>query len=331
MKFGVRFIQFVGSPRECVNLAVQAENAGFDSVWFPHDTFMHNTWVLTSAVAEHTSRVQIANVGTNPYTTNPAEIATYFGTLDELSQGRALLGLGVHTRDMVEWTGIDASDVIDRTRASVDIIRRLFRGETVVDGGSAYNWTDQCYLRFEPFRREIPIYVGAFGPEYLALSGEIGDGSLPMVTPPESASLMVESIHQGAKSVGRDPAGVDITGCAWLSISEDAHAATTVMRKMCAYFGPYLEETSLATVGLCRADFAEQLSLIQQNRYEEAFASVTAPMLKLGISGNPDDVIERIRYLGQQGISHISLGGPLGPDPAEAIRLMGEYVLPAFR
>ena len=330
MKFGIRFIQFVGSPRECVDLAVLAEEAGFDSVWFPHDTFMHNTWVLTSAVAEHTRRIQIANVGTNPYTTDPAEIATYFGTLDELSQGRALLGLGVHTRDMVEWTGIDASDVIERTRSAVDIIRRLFRGETVVDGGPAYNWTDQCYLRFEPFRREIPIYVGAFGPEYLALSGEIGDGSLPMITPPESAPVMVEAIHAGARGVGRNPSEVDITGCAWLSLSEDASAATEVMRKMCAYFGPYLEDAAMSTVGLSRADFADQLRLVQENRYEEAFASVTEPMLKLGINGTPDDVIERIRYLESQGVTHVSLGGPLGPDAAEAIRLMGEYVIPAF-
>ena len=58
MKFGLRLIQYLGSPRRLVELAVQAEHAGFEYVWFPHDAFMGNTWVLTSAVAEHTSLVQ---------------------------------------------------------------------------------------------------------------------------------------------------------------------------------------------------------------------------------------------------------------------------------
>ena len=331
MKFGIRFVQFVGSPRSCIDLAVLAENAGFDAVWFPHDTFMHNTWVLTTAVAENTSRVEIGNVGTNPYSTDPAEIATYIATLDELSQGRAVLGLGLHTRDMVEWTGIDTADVLARTGAAVDIIRRLLRGETVIDGGPAYNWSEQCYLRFEPYRSEIPIYVAAYGPEYLALSGEIGDGSLPMMTPPESAGLMVDAVLAGAAKAGRQPDAIDIAGCGWLSISEDGRAANEVMRKMCAYFGPYLEEEALATIGLSRTDFAEQLRLVTEARYDDAFASVTDQMLQLGIAGSPDEIIKRIEYLADQGITQVNLGGPIGPDPAEAIRLMGEYVIPHFR
>ena len=66
MKFGLRLIGYLGNARELVRLAVLAEQAGFDFVWFPHDTFMANTWVITSAVAMQTSRIQIGSVGTNP-------------------------------------------------------------------------------------------------------------------------------------------------------------------------------------------------------------------------------------------------------------------------
>ena len=148
--------------------------AGFEFVWFPHDTFMRNTWAMTSAVAEHTTKITIGSVGTNPYTTNPAEIATYVATLDELSDGRAVLGLGLHGPAMVEWTGIDASNYVTRTREAVEIVRALLRGEVVNYQGEEFDWTDQCYLRFEPIRAEVPIYVCAFGPDYLALSGAIG-------------------------------------------------------------------------------------------------------------------------------------------------------------
>ena len=331
MKFGIRFIDYVGTARELVALTVLAEQAGFEFVWFPHDTFMRNTWAMTSAVAEHTTNITIGSVGTNPYTTNPAEIATYIATLDELSDGRAVLGLGLHGPAMVEWTGIDASNYVTRTREAVEIVRALLRGEVVNYQGEEFHWTDQCYLRFEPIRAEVPIYVCAFGPDYLALSGAIGDGSLPMITPPESAAYMVQAITAGADAAGRDPAGVDIAGCGWLSLSETRVAATDVLRKMIAYFGPYLEAPALETVGLTPGDFRPLKKSIDAGRYEDAAASVTEPMFRLAIAGTPDEVIAQIETVAAMGITQVNLGGPIGPDPAEAIRLMGEHVIPYFQ
>lgn len=331
MKFGIRFIGYVGTAREIVHLTVLAEQAGFDFVWFPHDTFMRNTWAMTSAVAEHTTKIKIGSVGTNPYTTNPAEIATYVATLDELSDGRAVLGLGLHGPAMVEWTGIDARNYVIRTREAVEIVRALLRGEIVNYKGEEFEWTDQCYLRFEPIRAEVPIYVCAFGPDYLALSGAIGDGSLPMITPPESAAYMVQAIIAGADGAGRDPAEIDIAGCGWLALSETRVAATDVLRKMIAYFGPYLETPALETVGLAPGDFQPLKKLIDDGRYEKAASSVTEQMFRLAIAGTPDEVIAQIETVAAMGITQVNLGGPLGPDPAEAIRLMGERVIPYFQ
>lgn len=331
MKFGLRLIGYLGDIHQLVRLAVQAEQAGFDYVWFPHDTFLANTWVITSAVASQTSRIQIGTVGTNPYTTSPAEIATYIATLDELSAGRAVLGLGLHTEKMVEWTGIDASDYLVRTREAVDIIRALLRGEVVDYRGEAFQWTEQCYLRFKPYRDEVPIYICAFGAEYLALSGAIGDGSLPMITPPESAGYMVSEITAGAVAAGRDPGDVDIAGCSWLSLAVDRVEATEVLRKMIAYFGPYLEAPALATIDLAPGDFREISELVEAGQYEAAAALVTDEMTDLAIRGTPEDVIRRIESLAGMGVTQVSLGGPLGPDPGEAIRLMGEHVIPYFK
>jgi 5,10-methylenetetrahydromethanopterin reductase len=331
MKFGIRLIGYLGTIHELVRLAVLAEKAGFDYVWFPHDTFMANTWVITSAVAVHTSRIQIGSVGTNPYTTTPSEVATYIATLDELSHGRAVLGLGVHTEKMVEWTGISASDYMVRTREAVEIIRALLRGEVVAYQGEAFHWTGQCYLRFKPYRAAVPIYVCAFGAEYLAMSGAIGDGSLPMITPPESAAYMVAEITAGARAAGRDPAVVDIAGCGWLSLAENRGEATEVLRRMISYFGPYLEAPALATIGLVPEDFRAISQMVEEGRYDEAAGLVTDQMTDLAIRGTPQDVIRRLESIAAMGITQVSLGGPLGPDPAEAIRLMGEKVMPYFR
>ncbi|PCI47633.1 MAG: hypothetical protein COB49_06965 [Alphaproteobacteria bacterium] len=329
MKFGIRFIENLGPVPDIVRFSQQAEQAGFEYVWYPHDIFMKNTWVVTAAVAQATDKIKIGSVGPNPYTTNPAEIASYLATLDELSGGRAVIGLGLHTYDMVGWAGVDCGDILQVTREAVQMIRQLLRGEVVEHHSPHFNWSDQCYLRFKPVRPEVPLYVCAFGAEFLALSGEIGDGSLPMLTPPASARRMVDCIRKGQKlnKTGKD---FDIAGCAWLSVSEDGQEAENVMRSMIAYFGPYLEDDALATIGLESADFDHIRDLISQQEYELAQRAVSDDMLKLGLTGRPHDIIEQIEALEDAGITQINLGGPIGPHVKNAIELLGEKILPHF-
>ena len=331
MRFGLRLIEYLGPVPELVRLAVAGEKAGFDSVWFPHDTFMRHTWVTTSAVATATKRIEIGSVGTNPYTTHPLELATYAATLDELSGGRFILGMGLHTLDMIGWAGVDGSDYLQRHREAVHLIRGLWRGEVMEYGGEVYQWGPECYLRFKPLRPSIPIYLSAFGQEFLRLSGEIGDGSLPMITPPASARQMVTPIREGLAKRSDQPEAYVVSGCGWLSLSREKSAASEVMKNLAAYFGPYLEDHALQTIGLKASDFAPLRKLVDAGRMEEAHRLVTPDMLRLGISGTPGDVIAQIEQLAEAGVNEVNLGGPLGPDPEEAIRLMGEEVIPAFR
>lgn len=332
MKFSVRLIQYLGTPREIVNLAVLADRAGFDQVWFPSDKFMYNAWSMIAAVAENTRRIVVGANGTEPYAISPAEIAVFMATLDHLSQGRVAIGFGMHTEKMVGWLGHDTSDRLPRIREAVELMRRLWRGENAKFDGQVYHWSDQCYLRFEPFRDRIPIYVSGFGHADLELSGEIGDGSLPMVTPPESAALMAARVLKGVERAGRDPAEVDICGCAWFSVSEDGKGtATDTLKDVLAYFGHYLDEEALATVGLSRAHFAATERFVNAGDYAAARAAVTPDMMKLAVVGSAKDAIAQIEKLAAGGVTQVSIGGPLGPDPAAAIRLIGEQVIPYFR
>lgn len=330
MQVGVRLVQYLGSPREIVALAVAAEQAGVDEVWVPHDPFMSHAWTMQTAIAEATERVVVGSIGTNPYTTDPSEIAAHIATLDLLSGGRAALGLGLHTTSMVEWLGLDAADIVDRTRAAVSIVRALLRGETV-EREARYLWGPECALRFQPLRADVPIHVAGFGPELLRLAGEIGDGAMPMATPPESVAAFAAEVREGALTAGRDPDALEVIACAWLSLSEDGRGTEEPLRPMIATFGPYLEERALASIGLSRADFAPLQPLVDQGRLDAAADAVTAPMLRLGLAGTPVEVTERIAALAELGVTQISLGGPLGPDPAEAIRLLSERVIPALR
>lgn len=103
------------------------------------------------------------------------------------------------------------------------------------------------------------------------------------------------------------------------------------MKNLAAYFGPYLEEHALCTIGLGASDFAPLRELVDAGQMEAARERVTPNMLRLGIAGTPEEVIDQIHELAETGINEVNLGGPLGPNPEEAIRLMGEEVIPAFR
>ena len=122
-----------------------------------------------------------------------------------------------------------------------------------------------------------------------------------------------------------------VSGCGWLSLSTEKAAASEVMKNLAAYFGPYLEDHALRTIGLGAADFAPLRELVDAGRMEEAREQVTPDMLRLGIAGTPAEVIDQIHELADAGVNEVNLGGPLGPNPEEAIRLMGKEVIPAFR
>src|SRR5262249_21701423 len=332
VRFGIRLLQHLGSPRELVQLGVLAEEAGFDHAWFPSDKFMLHAWPLMIALAEHTRRIVVGPNGAEPYGMSAGEIATGLATLDLLSGGRTALGLAMHTTKMIGGLGIPVRARLTRLRESVDVMRRLWRGEVVAFQGRELQWSDQCYLRFRPLRDRIPIYLSGYEREDLALTGELGDGSLPTVTPPEAAGLMVERVRQGARAAGRDPGELDVCGCGWFSLSADGRGtATDALRDIVAYFGPYLDPEALATVGLAPADFEEICRLVGARRYAEARARVTPAMLRLGVVGSPGDAIAAIERLAAAGVTQVSVGGPLGPDPREAIRLFGKEIIPHFR
>jgi 5,10-methylenetetrahydromethanopterin reductase len=238
----------------------------------------------------------------------------------------------MHTEQMVNWLGFDTTDRLQRIREAVGLMRRLWSGENARFDGKVYHWSDQCYLRFEAYRKRIPIYVSGFAHDDLELSGELGDGSLPMVTPPESARLMTERVLKGVRKAGKNPADFDVCGCAWFSISENGKGTQTdTLKDILAYFGNYLDEEALATVGLSKASFAETERRVAAGDYAGARAAVTPEMLQLAVIGSPRDAIAKIELLAEAGVTQVSIGGPLGPDPAAAIRLIGEQVIPYFR
>lgn len=311
---------------EYVALARAAEATGFDQFWVSNDLFLRSAAVILAAVAQATQRIEIGTGILNPYTLHPAEIAMLAATLDELSGCRFNLGLAAGAGDFLHWVGIEQTRPLATLAESIDAIRRLLAGERVPLAGHALRWTDEAYLRFSA-PRVTPIYIGAMGPKMLELAGATADGVLPLLFPPEHYFVVRPYVETGVAR--RDPSRgpLDFAACIWVSLAADRAAAQRVLAQKIAYYGHALGPLILERLGLAQADFAPIEHAIMVARDEEkAIGLVDARMLRIGVVGNAHDVIARLEPLVAAGVRHLSFGPPLGPDPLEAVHLLGEVV-----
>lgn len=319
------------SVAEYIDLARAAERVGFDQFWVSNDLFLKSAPVVLAAVATATKRLGLGTCILNPYTIDPSEIAMMAATLDELSDNRFHLGLAAGARDFMNWIGIEHRTPLAAVRESVDAIRKLLAGAHVPLSGDFLNWSDESYLRV-PAPRVTPIYIGALGPKMLELAGEIGDGVLPLLFPPEHYFTVRPLLDRGRSARDKSLAELDIAACIWVSLSKDLDAARRALAEKIAYYGPALSPLILESLSLSRDDFAAIDRLVHQERdMDEACALVDERMLRLGVTGEPKALIRRLEPLVEAGVRHLSFGPPLGPDRLEAIELLGREVLPYFR
>ncbi|QPC81428.1 LLM class flavin-dependent oxidoreductase [Phototrophicus methaneseepsis] len=330
MKFSLRLNNDL-PVQTYVRLAQQAEKAEFDQFWVSDDLFLRSAPVILSAVAVATTKIEIGSCILNPYTLNPGEMAMIAATLDELSGGRFNLGLSSGSADFLKWVGIDQKLPRTAVLETIDVFKRLMRGERAPLDGRALKWTEEAYLRFEPLR-EIPIYIGATSPKMVTEIGRHADGGLPLLLPPEHISNVMPYIQQGAQEAGRDMDEIDAAACIWVSISDDQAAAEDVLKEKIAYYGHAFSETILAQIGLTPDDFIDiDRAVAQENDIEKGKSLVTDQMLQIGIAGTAKSIIPRLEHLADLGAKHISFGPPLGPDLEAALDELSREVLPYFR
>ncbi len=330
MKFSLRFNNDL-PVQDYVSLAQAAERAGFDQFWVSNDLFLRSAPVILTAVAGATERIEIGTCILNPYTIDPSEIAMFAATLDEYSGGRFNLGLASGAADFLAWVGYQH----DKPRTSlIEVVRAinaLMCGETASIDGHFLNWSAEAYLRFEPKRR-VPIYLGAMSKIMIRAIGEVADGGLPLMLPPEHFRNVQPLVAEGATQAGRSMDEIDLAGCIWCSLDSDPAAARDALAEKVAYYGHAFSPLILSQLGLTHADFTEIEHAVQtENDIARAKSLVTDQMLGIGVMGNPRDLIERLESLVDLGMYHISFGPPLGPLPLAAIEQLGSDVILHFR
>lgn len=329
MKFSLRLNNDL-PVAEYITLVQAAEAVGFDQFWLSNDLFLRSNLAILPTLAHVTERIELGSGILNPYTTHPAEMAMFAATMDELSGNRFNLGFAAGAGEFLKWVGIEQTKPLATVRESILTIRRLLQGERVPLAGRVLQWTDEAYLRF-PAPRVTPIYIGAMGPKMLALAGELADGVLPLLFPPEHyfavEPLVAEGVALRSDSLDAQLAPLDFAACIWVSLAEDRAAARRVLAQKIAYYGHALGPLILHQLGLTQEDFRpiEEAMMVAQDE-EKAIGLVDERMLRIGVVGGPTEVIERLEPLVAAGVTHLSFGPPLGPERLAALRLLGQVI-----
>ncbi|MFQ5710678.1 MAG: 5,10-methylenetetrahydromethanopterin reductase [Candidatus Geothermarchaeales archaeon] len=328
VKFGIEFVPDK-APQKIVEYSTSAERGGFEYVWITDHYCNRNTYVVLAAIALNTQKINLGPGVTNPYVISPAWTASAIASLDELSGGRAVLGLGAGDKVTLAALGISFEKPLSAISESVEVVRRLWRGEAVKYEGRMVK-LDGANLLFKA-AREIPVYVGAQGPKMLELAGRIGDGVLINASHPTDFEFAVERIRKGAEEAGRDPAAIDVVAYASFSVDYDAEKAKKKVMSVVAFIVAGCPPKVLERHGIPGEEASKISGALAKGDFGTAFGSVTDRMVDaFSIYGTPEDCVKRIEGLIEMGVTQVVIGSPIGPKKMGSIDIIAKEVIPVF-
>lgn len=311
-------------------LAATVEALGFDELHIADDLIFRPAWPILALAAQATTRIRLGPAIVTPQVAHPVYHAANLAALDELSGGRAVFGIG--RGGFNQLLGIERQHSMQILREAVAMVRRMLAGERSAVEGRFFRASPDLFFQFEPVRREIPLFIGTWGPKISELAGEIASGIKADCTwNPDYLAQLRQRLHAGAGKAGRDPATLDLTVGPLCSIAEDRDAAERAARRMLALLLPFLAPMT-AAAGITEAQIDAASGAMLRGDEEAAIAAVPAAAVRAFCAcGTPGDIIAQVRDMVAAGATHVAFGPPLGPDVDVALDLLGRQVLPALR
>ncbi len=320
-------------------LAVAAERAGFDDVWWP-DHYMHRDIGATlTACALATERVRIGSAVTSPLLRHPGALASLFASLAEVAPGRVVAGLGPGGWELPTQLGIREPKPLTATRHAVEVLRTLLRGErctvaqaaatTAETGGHRFPVAD-AGLDFTP-PEPVPIYLAARGPRMMSLAGETADGLITHSLSLPFLNRVIEQTNKGLRKAQRPQGSCEIAVWLEVQLDDDLTAARDTLRRRCLYMvgGEYSPEM-IPLYGL-DPDEVMPVRAAVRARDPKAHELITDEMVDaFSISGSVERAADRIAELERAGAHQLILS--LGHGVSEAdIEAVGAAVTSALR
>lgn len=307
IKFGVGMWQTVTS-QNLVELVELSEALGYDQFWYGNHKLYRDMYVGLTLAAVHSERMQLGTFIAEPYSYHPAMIAAAIGTIDEISNGRAILCIGAGAANFKEL-GLRRVKPLTAVRETLEICRALFTGEVVNYEGELFSVEDS-WLHFET-RSDLPLYVATRGDKMLQMSAALADGiMLATYAMPEGIRRGLDLIEKGAQRVGRSWRDIPTISRVDACVHNDREVARNAVRPMISLFlmGSYPDRNFVHSMGL---EVPEELEAIcrQQNEKLSIESAHLVPdefVDAFTWAGTPQEVAEKVARVVDLGINQIT-------------------------
>jgi len=325
MTVGV-FIPTSTAPERIAPLAAAAEHLGFEEVWVAEDCYFNGGFSSAALALAATSRVKVGLGVVSSVTRHPAAVAMEIATLAGAHPGRFLPGIGHGLGLWTDQMGISPRSPLTALRECLTSVRAMLAGETVQLAGREF--TLRSIAAAHPPAERVPLLTGVVGRRSLELSGEIADGTVASILAgPRYLQSAREAIGAGMRTGGRSEHLLPTFALA--SVDKDGKAAKEAMRPVLGYFLHALGAHNGLTAPCGYNDRIGEL--IAGGGPEQVAAELPEEWIdELTLSGDPDEVTERIRRLIDAGATSV-LVSPVNPTIAEELELVADAVLPQLR
>ena len=305
--------------REGLDYVVEAERLGVDSVWVP-EFWGYDALTGLGAIAALTDTIKLGTAIVQLDTRTPAMLAMSAMSLQQLSGGRFLLGVGASGPQVMEgWHGVPFAKPVRRTRETIEIIRMITAGERLVYDGEVYQLPlpggEGKALRAAAPPVHVPVYIASLGPANLRLTGAVADGWIGNSFFCESADVFFDEIRAGAESTGRTLDDVELTVSVGVEITNDVEEAGRRHAEGFAFtFGAMGSRSSnFYNNAFARQgwgdDVAEVQRLWMEGERDAARARVPVAIgLRQNLIGPPEEIRRRLREYRDCGVSSLRLG-----------------------
>jgi 5,10-methylenetetrahydromethanopterin reductase len=316
-----------------IAIVKSAEALGFDRLWHSNEKFGRDMVANMTLSATQTERIGIGAAVADPYSVHPALTATAMATVDEISCGRVLVGLGAGGSGFPAM-GIERVKPVAAIREAVSIMRAMWSGKPAVVKGQVVR-VEGGVLGFRA-RPDIPVVIATRGPSVFRLAGEIADGvMIATMATPEGVRTARAFIDEGIRKAGRKPDEVEIISRVDTCVDPDRDKARAGVKQMIAFllWSSYPNRDFVSQAGLEVP--AELEAMIAKRDYELMFGA--GPLIPEAFvdafawAGTPEEVAAKIGAIADVGIRRFGTWvlPPSGGDVETVIELIAGRVMPA--
>jgi 5,10-methylenetetrahydromethanopterin reductase len=312
-------------------LGILAEKYGFEYCWITDHFNNRSVYVILSLLANYTDIIKIGPGVTNPYLINPVQTASTLMSLDNLSGGRSILGIGAGDKITLNLLGIERKKPLTAVKESVHIFRTLFDTGKIKDFKGEVFSVEKANIAFEK-TGTLPIYIGAQGPKMLKLAGAKGQGVLVNASHPVDFEFALKQINKGINEAKRNPKEVDVAAYASVSVDSKIEKATKAATPVVAFIVAGSPPVVLERHNIDPDAVKPIADALGKGDFPTAFGAVTDEMLDaFCIRGTPAECTEKIAALQKVGITQFVFGSPIGPKKRPSMELASKEILPHFR